>query len=64
MRPLTIFVDNVNEKGKATLTAEGDDPDQPLIDNMITAAVEDPDGGEAVITWQWQRSDTGAEDRL
>ena len=60
MRPLTIFVTNVHEKGKATLTAEGDDPDQPLIDNMITAAVEDPDGGVAVITWQWQRSEDGA----
>ena len=56
MRPLTIFVDNVNEKGKVTLTAAGDNPDQPLIDNMITAAVEDPDNGVAVITWQWRRS--------
>ena len=62
MRPLTIFVDNVNEKGKATLTAAGDNPDQPLIDNMITAAVEDPDNGVAVITWQWQRSRTGLVD--
>ena len=54
-RPLTIFVDNVEEQGKATLTAEGDDPDQPVIDEDITAMVEDPDGGVAIITWRWER---------
>ena len=59
-RPLTIFVDNVDEQGKATLTAEGDDPDQPLIDEDITAMVEDPDGGVAIITWRWERSEDGA----
>ena len=30
-RPLTIFVENVHEQGMARLTAEGNDPDQPLI---------------------------------
>ena len=59
-RPLTIFVDNVEEQGKATLTAEGDDPDQPVIDEDITAMVEDPDGGVAIITWRWERSGDGA----
>ncbi len=55
-RPLTIFVDNIQETGKATLSAAGDDPDQPLIGNMITAAVEDPDEGVAIVTWQWHKS--------
>ena len=59
-RPLTIFVDNVEEQGKATLAAEGDDPDQPLIDENVTAMVEDPDGGVAIITWRWERSEDGA----
>ena len=58
-RPLTIFVDNVHEQGMATLTAEGDDPDQPLIGMKVTAMVDDPDGGVAVVTWQWSRSMEG-----
>ena len=49
-RPLTIFVDNVEEQGKATLSE-----DQPTIGEMLTARVEDPDGSIAVITWQWSR---------
>ena len=54
-RSLTIFVDNVGEKGKATLSE-----DQPLTNNPVTAAVEDPDNGVAVVTWQWQRATSAA----
>ena len=50
-RPLTIFVDNVAEQGMATLSET-----QPTIGEMITAGVEDPDGGVAVVTWQWSKS--------
>ena len=57
-RPVTIFVDNVPEKGKATLMATGNGENQPIIGSPITAAVDDPDGGVAVLTWQWQRSKT------
>ena len=57
-RPLTIFVGNVEEQGKATLMATGNGIDQPTIGSEITANVEDPDGGVAVLTWQWQRSRT------
>ena len=48
---LTIFVDNVPEQGMATLTET-----QPTIGQDITAKVEDPDGGVAVVTWQWSKS--------
>ena len=50
-RPITIFVDNVPEQGMATLSVE-----QPFIGTEIEAMVEDPDGGEAVITWQWSKT--------
>ena len=52
-RSLTIFVDNVPEKGGVVIS-----PDQPLTDNLVTAAVEDPDNGVAVVTWQWTRRAT------
>ena len=54
-RDLTIFVDNVNEAGSATLSTT-----QPLIGQAITAEVSDPDNSVTVVTWQWQRSDTRA----
>ena len=57
-RPITIFVDNVAEQGKATLMATGNGVDQPIIDGEIIANVVDPDGGVAVLTWQWKRSRT------
>ena len=57
-RPITIFVDNVAEQGKATLMATGNGIDQPTIGSTITADVVDPDGGVAVLTWQWKRSPT------
>ena len=56
-RPLTIFVDNVHEKGKVTLSTT-----QPVIGTAVTAAVEDPDNGVAIITWQWRKSGTSTGD--
>ena len=55
---VSIFVQNQNEQGELTLMASGDDPTQPVIGEPITAMVSDPDGGVAVVTWQWYRSDT------
>ena len=52
-RPLTIFVDNVAEGGEATLSE-----DQPLINSEVTAMIEDPDNGVAIVTWMWERSNT------
>ena len=54
-RPITIFVDNVPEQGKATLSVE-----QPYIGTEIMAMVEDPDGGVGVVTWQWSKSRNNA----
>ena len=56
-RTLTIFVDNVAEKGEVTLDVE-----QPLIGETVTAAVEDPDNGVAIVTWQWHRALSTADD--
>ena len=56
-RPLTIFVDNVHEQGEIVLSTG-----QPLIDTAVTASVNDPDNGVAVVTWQWSRSLTAAGD--
>ena len=61
-QPITIFVDNVAEQGKATLMATGNGVDQPTIGSTIMAGVVDPDGGVAVLTWQWEKSRTAAED--
>ena len=47
-RPLTIFVENVEEKGSVSLSS-----DAPAVGTAITASVSDPDNGVAVITWQW-----------
>ena len=59
-RPLTVFVDNVAEKGSVELvTAE---EGQPQIGDEVTAMVDDPDNGVAVVTWQWLKSATGAAD--
>ena len=41
-----------------TLVASGDDPTQPVVGQPITAMVSDPDGGIAIVTWQWSQSDT------
>ena len=56
-RSLTIFVDNVAEDGDASLSE-----DQPIIGQPVTAKVEDPDNGLAIVTWQWERSETGVGD--
>ena len=56
-RPVTVFVGNVPEQGKATLMATGNGIAQPTIGGEITAMVEDPDDGVAVLTWQWNRID-------
>ena len=58
-RPLTIFVDNVPEKGKVTL-----DKEQPLIGEPVTAVVEDPDNGVAIVTWHWQRATSTADNAV
>ncbi len=55
-RPLTVFVDNVHELGKVTMKAGGANEDQPHIGEAVTAEVTDPDGGVAVVTWQWSRA--------
>ena len=55
---ISIFVKNQHEQGELTLMASGDDPAQPIIGELMTATVSDPDGGIAVVTWQWSRSDT------
>lgn len=54
-RDVTVFVDNVEEKGEVTL-----DLDQPLIGQAITASVEDPDNGVAIVTWRWERATSTA----
>ena len=50
-RPLTVFVNNVEEMGKVTLLDE-----QPLIGQPITAVVEDTDSSLAIASWQWMRA--------
>ena len=64
-RPVTVFVDNVQEAGKVTLWTgkNADTPlgeDSPVVGTMLTAKVEDPDGGVTVVTWQWLKSSTQA----
>ena len=55
---VSIFVINEPEQGELTLVASGDDPAQPVVGQPITAMVSDPDGGIAIVTWQWSQSDT------
>ncbi len=54
-RPLTIFVNNLQEDGKLVL-----DEAQPVIGQAITARVDDPDNGVAVVTWRWERATSTA----
>ena len=58
-RPLTIFVTNEQESGKVVL-----DEDQPLIGQPITASVDDPDNGVAIVTWRWERASSTADDAV
>ena len=55
---VSILVMNEHEQGELTLVASGNDPTQPVVGQPITAMVSDPDGGIAIVTWQWSRSDT------
>ena len=50
---VTVFVENVNEAGEASLSVE-----QPTVGQPITASVSDPDNHVTVVTWQWSRSET------
>ena len=34
----------------------------PLIGHAVTASIEDPDNGVAIVSWQWERSDDGVDD--
>ena len=55
-RPVTVFVDNVYEPGELELSTEAplvDEKIDPIVGKEITAAVVDPDEGEAIVTWQW-----------
>ena len=52
-RPLSVFVDNVEERGEAVFLEE-----QPLIGTPISVSVNDPDTYQALVTWQWMRAPT------
>ena len=54
-RDVTVFVTQVPEQGEATLSE-----DQPLTGQPLTAMVEDPDNGVAIVTWQWLRATSTA----
>ena len=54
-RDVTVFVDQVPEQGKVTLSE-----DQPLTGQSLTATVEDPDNGVAIVTWQWLKATSTA----
>ena len=47
---VTILVDNLDEAGTVTLTA------QTLVRTPVTASLEDPDGNVRGVSWSWQRS--------
>ena len=47
---VTVQVLNVDEPGTVTLST-----DSPRTGEAVTAALEDPDGGIAALTWSWAR---------
>ena len=50
---VTVTVGNVDEAGMVTIT-----PDTtPQVGTELMAALEDPDGSVANLTWQWQKDD-------
>ena len=51
MITVTITVTNVDEPGMVTLTST-----RSVVGIAITATLEDPDGGETDVTWQWDGS--------
>ena len=67
---VTVIVDNVEETGRMTLEAEnrvGNEPVtetewEPFVGKEIMAAVDDPDKGVAIVTWQWSKSASGDDD--
>ena len=65
---VTVFVDNTQEAGKVVLYtgANADvplaDEASPILNQPLTAKVEDPDGGVTIVTWQWFKSQTEAGD--
>ena len=67
---VTVIVDNVEETGRMTLEAEngeGNEPVtetewEPFVGKEIMAAVDDPDKGVAIVTWQWSKSARGDDD--
>ena len=52
-RPVTVFVDNVEEHGKAVMQSEADDETQPEVGKKLTVMVEDEDEIVTEVTWQW-----------
>ena len=67
---VTVIVDNAEETGRITLEAEngvGNEPVpetewEPFVGKEIMAAVDDPDQGVAIVTWQWSKSVSGDDD--
>ena len=51
-KEVVVIISDVDEVGMVTL-----DSTTPEAGNAITATLEDPDGGVANVSWQWQRSD-------
>ena len=66
---VTVIVDNAEETGRITLEAEngvGNEPVteaewEPFVGKEIIAAVDDPDQGVAIVTWQWSESASGVD---
>ena len=56
-----MFVDNVEEHGKAVLHSEADDDMQPEVGKKLTASVDDPDGSVTIVTWQWSIAETDTD---
>ena len=48
---VTVLVTNMDEPGEVTLSAP-----RPRVGRRLGAALVDPDGGVADLTWQWERS--------
>ena len=57
MVDVTVTVTNVDEDGTVTLSSM-----QPVVDTMLTATLDDLDGGITGTTWQWASSGSNADD--
>ena len=57
MMDVTVTVTNVDEDGTVTLSSM-----QPVVDTMLTATLDDLDGGITGTTWQWASSGSNADD--